>query len=254
MKSWHSKAGHASSTLSWLSRVPCSRIWEASEHLFNSKKKSDTPFQVWLHAWLHPALSTTNTTCIAEVHWVQPHPPDCALKTSGAAALTLLADGRLTLTEHRSHALCCCCNGQFCTPEQMQQCLTGARRELGSGLSASVVGILLRDWAASASIGLRVLRQGLLEGRERANWTFILFRVLSFSWFMQEDYAGYDFENRLHVRIHSAFASMRAEAQPWHFIRTSERTGKATTILGANVCFVLNLFIFIFLFWANASF
>ncbi|AWP04033.1 putative tetratricopeptide repeat protein 39C-like [Scophthalmus maximus] len=30
----------------------------------------------------------------------------------------------------------------------------------------------------------------------------------------KEDYAGYDFENRLHVRIHSALASMRAAAQP----------------------------------------
>ncbi|KAE8290887.1 Tetratricopeptide repeat protein 39C [Larimichthys crocea] len=30
----------------------------------------------------------------------------------------------------------------------------------------------------------------------------------------KEDYSGYDFENRLHVRIHSAFASMRTEAQP----------------------------------------
>nr|XP_057923608.1 tetratricopeptide repeat protein 39C-like [Doryrhamphus excisus] len=32
----------------------------------------------------------------------------------------------------------------------------------------------------------------------------------------KEDYAGYDFENRLHVRIHSALASMRAAAQPRH--------------------------------------
>uniref|UniRef100_A0A3B3BDH9 Tetratricopeptide repeat domain 39C n=1 Tax=Oryzias melastigma TaxID=30732 RepID=A0A3B3BDH9_ORYME len=31
---------------------------------------------------------------------------------------------------------------------------------------------------------------------------------------VQEDYTGYDFENRLHVRIHSALASMRAAAQP----------------------------------------
>uniref|UniRef100_A0A672HBF3 Tetratricopeptide repeat protein 39C-like n=1 Tax=Salarias fasciatus TaxID=181472 RepID=A0A672HBF3_SALFA len=31
---------------------------------------------------------------------------------------------------------------------------------------------------------------------------------------VQEDFAGYDFENRLHVRIHSALASMRAAAQP----------------------------------------
>uniref|UniRef100_A0A3B4Y174 Tetratricopeptide repeat domain 39C n=1 Tax=Seriola lalandi dorsalis TaxID=1841481 RepID=A0A3B4Y174_SERLL len=30
----------------------------------------------------------------------------------------------------------------------------------------------------------------------------------------KEDYAGYDFENRLHVRIHSALASMSAAAQP----------------------------------------
>lgn len=30
----------------------------------------------------------------------------------------------------------------------------------------------------------------------------------------KEDYAGYDFENRLHVRIHSALASMRTAAQP----------------------------------------
>ncbi|XP_075877560.1 tetratricopeptide repeat protein 39C-like [Nelusetta ayraudi] len=30
----------------------------------------------------------------------------------------------------------------------------------------------------------------------------------------KEDFAGYDFENRLHVRIHSALASMKADAQP----------------------------------------
>uniref|UniRef100_A0A667ZM85 Tetratricopeptide repeat domain 39C n=1 Tax=Myripristis murdjan TaxID=586833 RepID=A0A667ZM85_9TELE len=30
----------------------------------------------------------------------------------------------------------------------------------------------------------------------------------------EDDYAGYDFENRLHVRIHSALASMRDTAQP----------------------------------------
>ncbi|XP_029931151.1 tetratricopeptide repeat protein 39C-like isoform X2 [Myripristis murdjan] len=30
----------------------------------------------------------------------------------------------------------------------------------------------------------------------------------------KDDYAGYDFENRLHVRIHSALASMRDTAQP----------------------------------------
>ncbi|XP_053293222.1 tetratricopeptide repeat protein 39C isoform X1 [Pleuronectes platessa] len=30
----------------------------------------------------------------------------------------------------------------------------------------------------------------------------------------KEDYAGYDFENRLHVRIHSALASIRTAAQP----------------------------------------
>lgn len=36
---------------------------------------------------------------------------------------------------------------------------------------------------------------------------------------IQEDYAGYDFENRLHVRIHSAFACM-SSAQPWCLIST----------------------------------
>uniref|UniRef100_A0A3P8QUN8 Tetratricopeptide repeat domain 39C n=1 Tax=Astatotilapia calliptera TaxID=8154 RepID=A0A3P8QUN8_ASTCA len=48
----------------------------------------------------------------------------------------------------------------------------------------------------------------LLNSPESTNKIkFILFSV-------QEDYAGYDFENRLHVRIHSAFASMAASAQP----------------------------------------
>uniref|UniRef100_A0A3Q2UZ79 Tetratricopeptide repeat domain 39C n=1 Tax=Haplochromis burtoni TaxID=8153 RepID=A0A3Q2UZ79_HAPBU len=48
----------------------------------------------------------------------------------------------------------------------------------------------------------------LLNSPESTNKIkFILFSV-------QEDYAGYDFENRLHVRIHSAFASMTASAQP----------------------------------------
>uniref|UniRef100_A0A8C7TEZ7 Tetratricopeptide repeat domain 39C n=1 Tax=Oncorhynchus mykiss TaxID=8022 RepID=A0A8C7TEZ7_ONCMY len=32
--------------------------------------------------------------------------------------------------------------------------------------------------------------------------------------FLQDDFAGYDFENRLHVRIHSALASMRKEVAP----------------------------------------
>jgi len=31
---------------------------------------------------------------------------------------------------------------------------------------------------------------------------------------VQEDYGGYDFENRLHVRIHSALPSTRAAAAP----------------------------------------
>lgn len=78
------------------------------------------------------------------------------------------------------------------------------------------MGMLRHDWAASALSGLSVLTAKLLRGQSTNEKIYILFTILSFffSWTMQEDYAGYDFENRLHVRIHSALASMRAAAQP----------------------------------------
>uniref|UniRef100_A0A673CU41 Tetratricopeptide repeat protein 39C-like n=1 Tax=Sphaeramia orbicularis TaxID=375764 RepID=A0A673CU41_9TELE len=57
----------------------------------------------------------------------------------------------------------------------------------------------------------------LLNNQEVKNKTLTEYD-LSYSTFcllhFQEDFAGYDFENRLHVRIHSALASMRAAAPP----------------------------------------
>lgn len=60
-------------------------------------------------------------------------------------------------------------------------------------------------------IDLSVLTAEVVRGQSTNKIKLILFSV-------QEDYAGYDFENRLHVRIHSAFASMAASAQPWTLI------------------------------------
>lgn len=75
------------------------------------------------------------------------------------------------------------------------------------------MGMLLHDWAARALIELSVLTAKLVRAQSTNKKYFIHYFVF-FSWTTQEDYAGYDFENRLHVRIHSALASMRAAAQP----------------------------------------
>ena len=69
---------------------------------------------------------------------------------------------------------------------------------------------------------------------------------LLFTRTMQEDYAGYDFENRLHVRIHSALASIRTAAQPWPLhLRENWKNGcfeKATTSIRALRLYCFNLF------------
>lgn len=152
-------------------------------------------------------------------------PTRTALGMSGAAALTPSVAVQLTLTEHRSHSLCCSRNSHLCMPQQMWQCLTGEQEEPSMGLSSSLMRMLLPDWAASALICQYVLTCDRAEHEQK---TFIiLFCFFLCSWTMQEDYAGYDFENRLHVRIHSALASMRAAAQPWpSFTCNSERTGR----------------------------
>lgn len=72
---------------------------------------------------------------------------------------------------------------------------------LGTGLSVFLTRLV------SMFIDLSVLTAEVVRGQSTNKIIFILFSV-------QEDYAGYDFENRLHVRIHSAFASMTASAQP----------------------------------------
>lgn len=87
--------------------------------------------------------------------------------------------------EHRSLALCCCCDGWLCMPEQMQQCLTGAQEEPGSRLSVSLMGVLLHDWAARALIGPSVLTAWLVGGQS-ANKIKLYF--INSSSFM--DYAG----------------------------------------------------------------
>lgn len=75
-----------------------------------------------------------------------------------------------------------------------------------SSHSASLTGMMLHDRAASTSMwsvpGCYIASKIKL---------FVVFFPLMIT---QEDYAGYDFENRLHVRIHSALASMKADVQP----------------------------------------
>lgn len=44
--------------------------------------------------------------------------------------------------------------------------------------------------------------------------------------FVQEDYAGYDFENRLHVRIHAALAWMREKHSLDAPLKTAESSSR----------------------------
>ena len=120
--------------------------------------------------------------------------------------------------EHRSEALCCCPNSAC-----LSRC-SSVWQEPGSGLFNGYAA----TWLGSECIDLSECADfkacWWVERKQHKTLFYSLFCL--FSWIMQEDYAGYDFENRLHVRIHSALASMRAEGQPWHFICISESTGR----------------------------
>jgi len=131
--------------------------------------------------------------------------------------------------------------------EQMHLCLRGGARTKAVYIFN---GCDVTWWAARAFVCLHLL-QSLLVGRALTKEDLFFFPPF-LHLFVQEDYAGYDFENRLHVRIHSALASMTAAAQPWHPTYTLERAGKNyflkchKTILNTYV--YLSVFIYLFLF------
>lgn len=102
-------------------------------------------------------------------HWVQPLLPGFALEPSGAAALTLSVD-----------------SWQWWSTDLMLSAVTAnfaCLNKVGSRLSASLMGTLLHDRAASALIGLSVLTAKLVREQTKLFHSLLCF-------FPPMDYAG----------------------------------------------------------------
>lgn len=86
--------------------------------------------------------------------------------------------------------------------------------------------------------------------------TLVVYECVFSTCTTQEDFAGYDFENRLHVRIHSALASLNTAAQPWLQTQQEENVFEKKRQISTQLTMVTlvqpsYLFIVILLLWAK---